>query len=185
MCGILRVPSPPKKNPDLSIPAPRIVNLLGFLLCAAMIAFALFAEYVLDLMPCPLCVLQRVAVISLGILFLSSAIQNPAGFGRTIYAALLAVAAIAGATVSGRHVWLQLMPEDQVPACGPGYDYIIESFPFSEALALIFAGSGECAEVKWDFLGLSMPGWLLIAFIVLGVAGVWNNLRASGRNSQA
>lgn len=183
MCGILRVLISPTKNPDLTIPAPRYLNLLGFLLCASMMAFALFVEYVLLLMPCPLCVLQRIGVISLGIVFLVAAIQNPDGFGRKIYAALLAVAAAAGATVSGRHLWLQLMPEDQVPACGPGYDYIIESFPFSEALALIFAGSGECADVVWDLFGLSMPGWVLISFIVVGTAGVWNNLRAPGTAS--
>jgi disulfide bond formation protein DsbB len=127
-----------------------------------------------------LCILQRIAVISLGIVYLLSAIHNPQGLGRKIYAALLSVAATAGAIVAGRHVWLQEMPEDQVPACGPGYDYIIESFPFSEALALIFAGSGECADIDWSFLGLSMPAWVLISFVVIGVAGLWNNLRATG-----
>ncbi len=145
-----------------------------------MMAYALYSEHVLYLMPCPLCILQRIAVISLGFVFLLSAIHNPQGFGRKIYAALLTVAATAGAIVAGRHVWLQEMPEDQVPACGPGYDYIIESFPFSEALALIFAGSGECADIDWSFLGLSMPAWVLISFVVIGVAGLWNNLRATG-----
>ena len=90
MCGILRVMISPKKIPDLTIPAPRYLNLLGFLLCASMMAFALYVEYVLLLMPCPLCVLQRVGVISLGIIFLAAAAQNPDGFGRKIYAALLA-----------------------------------------------------------------------------------------------
>ena len=133
-------------------------------------AYALYAEHVLFLMPCPLCILQRIAVISMGVVFLVSAIHDPTGFGRKIYAALVAIAATAGAVVAGRHVWLQVMPEDQVPACGPGYDYIIESFPFSEALALIFAGSGECADIDWSFLGLSMPAWVLISIIVIGVS---------------
>ncbi len=167
----------------MSLPKPRYLNLLGFLLCAAMMAYALYAEHVLYLMPCPLCILQRIAVISLGIVFLASAIHDPQGYGRKIYAALLSIAATAGAIVAGRHVWLQVMPEDQVPACGPGYDYIIESFPFSEALALIFAGSGECADIDWHFLGLSMPAWVLISFIVIGLAGIWNNLRATGNTS--
>lgn len=169
----------------MSLPKPRYLNLFGFLLCAAMMAYALYAEHVLYLMPCPLCILQRIAVISLGVVFLVSAVHNPDGYGKTIYATLVAVAAAAGAIVSGRHVWLQVMPEDQVPACGPGYDYIIESFPFSEALALIFAGSGECADVDWYFLGLSMPAWVLISFVVIGVAGVWNNLRVKTANSRA
>ncbi len=169
----------------MNFPKPRYLNLLGFALCAAMMAYALYAEQVLFLMPCPLCILQRIATISLGIVFLTSAIHDPQGFGRKIYAALLTVAATGGAIVAGRHVWLQVMPEDQVPACGPGYDYIIESFPFSEALALIFAGSGECADVDWHFLGLSMPAWVLISFVVIGLAGIWNNLRGTGNASLA
>jgi disulfide bond formation protein DsbB len=180
MYCILRFPKFNQKKSDLNMPKPRYLNVLGFLLCAAMMGFALFAEHVLNLMPCPLCILQRIAVISLGIVFLVSAIHDPEGYGRKIYAALLTVAATAGAMVAGRHFWLQVMPEDQVPACGPGYDYIIESFPFSEALSMIFAGSGECADVAWSFLGLSMPAWVLISLVTIGVAGIWNNMRSTG-----
>ncbi len=142
-----------------------------------MMAYALYAEYRLFLMPCPLCVFQRMAVIALGVLFLAATLHNPAAWGRTVYAALLAVTAGAGITVAGRHVWLQNMPQDQVPACGPGFAYIIDSFPFSDALKMIFTGSGECGDVDWLFLGLSMPAWLLLAFIGLGAVAVWNNLR--------
>ena len=159
------------------IPAPRALNFLGFALCAAMMAYALFVEHVLLLMPCPLCVFQRMAVISLGLVFLVSAIHDPGSLGRKIYAVFLVLAAGAGSAVAGRHAWLQIMPEDQVPACGPGFDYIIDSFPFSEALALIFTGSGECADIDWIFLGLSMPAWVLFCFIIIGTAGVWNNFR--------
>ena len=140
-------------------------------------AYALYAEHVLYLMPCPLCVFQRMAVIAMGILFLLAAVHGPAAGGRKIYAALLALASLAGIVVAGRHVWLQNMPEDQVPACGPGFDYIMDSFPFSEALGMIFTGSGECADVDWHFLGLSMPTWVLISIVVLGAVAVWNNLR--------
>lgn len=164
----------------MNFPRPRYFNILGFLLCAAMMAYALYAEHVLFLMPCPLCVFQRMAVIALGIVFLLSAIQNPSGSGRKIYAALVAVSATAGVVVAGRHVWLQNLPEDQVPTCGPGFGYIFESFPLGEALALIFAGSGECADIDWIFVGLTMPTWVLISVVVLGVAGVWNNLRTNG-----
>ena len=168
------------KNPDLNFSRPRYLNILGFVLCAAMMAYALYAEHVLFLMPCPLCVFQRMAVIALGIVFLLSAIQNPSGSGRKIYAALVVVSATAGVVVAGRHVWLQNLPEDQVPTCGPGFGYIFESFPLGEALALIFAGSGECADIDWIFVGLTMPTWVLISVVVLGVAGVWNNLRTNG-----
>ena len=165
------------KLTNIALPGPRVVNVVGFAACAAMMAYALYAEHVLYLIPCPLCVFQRMAVIAMGILFMLSAIHNPSGAGRRVYAALQVVAAGAGIVVAGRHVWLQNMPEDQVPACGPGFNYIIESFPFSEALSLIFKGSGECADVDWLFLGLSMPTWVLISIVALGMLALWNNLR--------
>ena len=161
----------------MTIPGRRLSNILGFLMCAGMMAYALYAEHVLYLMPCPLCVFQRMAVIAMGIIFLAAAIHDPRDWGRLVYAGLLAVATIAGITVAGRHVWLQNMPEDQVPACGPGFDYILDSFPLADALKMIFAGSGECADVDWTFIGLSMPAWVLIAITAIGIAGIWNNVR--------
>ena len=155
----------------------RQVNLAGFLACVGIMAYALYAEHVLMLMPCPLCVFQRMAVIALGIVFLVASIQNPAGAGRRVYAALVLLAAGAGVSVAGRHVWLQNLPADQVPSCGPGFEYIIDSFPLADALKMIFTGSGECASIDWQFLGLSMPAWVLIAVGITGLAGVWNNLR--------
>lgn len=155
----------------------RPLNLLGFLACTAMMAYALYAEYVLFLEPCPLCVFQRIAVIALGVLFLLAALHDPARTGRRIYAGLLAVAAVAGCGVAAWHVRVQHLPPDQVPSCGPGFDYIMDSFPLGEALRLIFSGSGECASIDWTFLGLSMPAWVLICLAVLGTFGAWNNLR--------
>ena len=159
------------------LPSRRIVNLGGFLVCCGLMGFALFAQHVLLLDPCPLCVFQRVAVISIGIIFLVAALHNPAGVGRIVYALLLGLAAIAGASVAGRHAWLQQLPPDKVPSCGPGLDYMLETLPFTEVLGKVFRGSGECAEIVWQFLGLSMPGWVLVWMIALGTAGVWNNLR--------
>lgn len=147
----------------------RTANFLGFLVCVGLIGYALYAQYVLTLEPCPLCVLQRMAVIATGIVFLAAALHGPRRLGRCIYGILAFLAAAAGAGVAGRHVWLQSLPPDQVPACGPGYDYLMEAFPFSEALSRIFSGSGECAEVDWTFLGLSMPVWTLICFIALAI----------------
>ncbi len=161
----------------MKLPGKRQLNLLGFAVCLGLIAFALYAQYQLFLDPCPLCVFQRMAVIGVGLFFLLAALHNPGGRGSRVYALLIGVVAAAGSAVAGRHVWLQHLPPDQVPSCGPGFDYIMESFPLSEALSMIFRGSGECAEVHWQFLGLSMPGWTLIWFVGLGVFGVWNNLR--------
>jgi disulfide bond formation protein DsbB len=131
------------------------------------------------LMPCPLCVFQRMAVVALGIIFLAAALQNPSGWGRRVYAALFLLASGAGIAVAGRHVWLQNLPADEVPACGAGYDYIMETLPLGDALRAIFTGSGECAEIDWQFLGLSMPAWVLISVLVVGGAGLWNVLRSS------
>lgn len=161
----------------MNIPATRQLNLAGFVACAGMMGYALYAEHVLMLTPCPLCVFQRLAVIAIGVIFLLAALQNPDGWGRRIYAALILVAAGAGVGVAGRHVWLQNLPPDKVPSCGPGFDYIIDSFPLADALKLIFSGSGECASIDWRFLGLSMPAWVVIAVISVGVFGLWNNLR--------
>jgi len=139
--------------------------------------FALFAQHVLLLDPCPLCVFQRVAVISIGIIFLVAALHDPAGAARIVYAALLGAAALAGGAVAGRHAWLQQLPPDKVPSCGPGLDYMLETLPFTEVLSKVFTGSGECAEIVWQFLGLSMPAWVLVWMIGFGIGGVWNNLR--------
>ena len=159
------------------LPSRRIVNFAGFAVCAGLMGFALFAQHVLLLDPCPLCVFQRVAVISIGIIFLVAALHDPSGAGRFVYALLLALAAIGGASVAGRHAWLQQLPPDQVPTCGPGLDYMLETLPFTEVLGKVFTGSGECAEIVWQFLGLSMPAWVLVWMVLLGVSGVWNNLR--------
>lgn len=161
----------------MTIPGRRLLNFAGFLACAGMMAYALFVEHVLLLEPCPLCVFQRMATIALGIFFLAATLHNPAGWGRRVYAALLVIAAGSGIGVAGRHVWLQSLPPDQVPSCGPGFEYIIDAFPLADALKMIFTGSGECAEIDWQFLGLSMPAWVLICFVILGSFAIWNNLR--------
>ena len=155
----------------------RLANGLGALACGGLMAYALYAQHVLGLEPCPLCIFQRIAVIALGVLFLAAALQGPAVSGRRVYAALLSVAALAGAGVAGRHLWLQSLPPDKVPACGPGLDYILDAFPMREALQMVLSGSGECAKVTWSLLGLSMPGWVLVSVLGLGAFGLWNNWR--------
>ena len=161
----------------MTIPDRRVLNLAGFLVCVGLMAYALYAQHQLMLEPCPLCVLQRFAVIGLGIVFLVAALHNPAGGGRLVYAGLLAVVAISGVGVAGRHVWLQHLPPDEIPACGPGLDYMWENFPLADVINMVFKGSGECADINWSFLGLSMPAWVLIAVLGLGIGGIWNNVR--------
>lgn len=160
-----------------TIPSRRVLNFAGFAVCCCLMGFALFAQHVLLLDPCPLCVLQRVAVISLGIVFLMTALHNPARVGRSVYAVLFGLVSLCGAGVAGWHAWLQQLPPDKVPACGPGLDYMLENFPLADALKMVFSGSGECAEIAWQFLGLSMPAWVLLWMLGLGSAAIWNNLR--------
>jgi disulfide bond formation protein DsbB len=161
----------------MNIPDKRILNLAGFGACAGLMAYALYAQYFLDLAPCPLCVFQRVSVIALGIIFLVATLHNAGRVGSVMYAMLLLLAAAGGVVAAGRHVWLQNLPPDKVPACGPGLDFMLDAFPLAEALKMVFSGSGECAEVSWSLLGLSMPAWVLIAVSLLGLYGVVANLR--------
>lgn len=161
----------------MTLPNRRLLNLAGFLACAGMMGFALYAQYVLLLDPCPLCVFQRVATISLGLVFLLAFLHDAGNVGSKIYAALIAVTAGFGVGVAGWHVRLQNMPQDEVPSCGPGFEYIMDNFALFDALSLIFKGSGECADVVWRLLGLSMPSWVIIGLGGLGVAGIWNNFR--------
>lgn len=143
--------------------------LAGFFVCAGLIAFALFLQYVKGEDPCPLCMLQRLAFIALGAIFLVAAIHHPRRAGSIVYGALLVLFAAAGAAVAGRQVWLQSLPKHLVPECGPGLDFILSRFPLSKAIDMVLRGSGECAEKGWVFLGLSIAGWALVWFVLLGI----------------
>lgn len=145
----------------------RIQFLLGFLVCAGLLAYAFYAQLQGGLEPCPLCIFQRVAFAALGVVFLIGALHAPAGKGRGVYGVLALLAAGAGAAIAGRHVWLQSLPPDQVPTCGPGLDYMLEALPITGVIRKVLTGSGECANVDWTFLGLAMPAWTLISFILL------------------
>lgn len=145
----------------------RGVFLVGFLACLSMLLIAGYFQFIEHLEPCPLCILQRVMVLIAGVIFLLGAIHNPVNVGRRIYGFLLLVVAAIGAAISGRHVWLQQLPEDQVPTCGPGLNFILENFPINQAIDMVLRGSGECADILWTFLGLSIPGWTLVAFAIM------------------
>jgi disulfide bond formation protein DsbB len=158
----------------------RLAYAAGFAVCAALIGFALYLQYVIGEDPCPLCMLQRIAFMGLGAVFLLAALHRPGQVGTLIYTTLLVLFAVAGGAIAGRHVWLQSLPKHKVPECGPGLDFILERFPLSKALELILRGSGECAEKGWTFLGLTIAGWALVWFVVLGVGAIllaWIALR--------
>jgi protein dithiol:quinone oxidoreductase len=152
-------------------------NLCGFAACAGLLAYAYYAELVLRLAPCPLCIFQRVGVFSMGLVFLIAAAHDPVGWARRVYATLLAVTAFATGGVAVRQLYIQSLPEGSVPACGASLEFMLKVFSLNEVLVKVLTGSGECAKVTWRFLGLAMPGWVLIAAVVLGIFGVWINLR--------
>lgn len=146
---------------------PRLIFAGLVLICLGYIAAALVMEHQLGLEPCPLCILQRVAVIVCGSVALAAALHAPEQKGMNIYRILFVSVALIGSAISVRHLWLQSLPADQVPACGPGLDYLLDVFPLTEVLTMVLSGDGSCAEVSWSFLGLTIPGWTLIAFLVL------------------
>lgn len=156
---------------------PRIWFFLGFFACVFLLAMGAYFQFVDGLEPCPLCISQRIAILLTGIVFLIAAIHNPLQSGVRVYAILGAVTALFGGAISTRHVWLQHLPKDQVPECGPGLEYMFQNFPLSATLKLMLSGTGDCAEVTWSFLSLSMPAWTLVAFLMLATLSllqIWN-----------
>jgi len=154
------------------LPPRRVAYLLGFLVCAALMGWALWLQFGLDLEPCPLCMFQRVAVCAVGLVFLAAFLQNPRRGGAAGYAMLTLIVAGAGAALAGRQVWLQALPKDQVPSCGMGISYMLDSLPFTEVIMKTLAGSGECAEKGWVFLDLSIAGWSFVFFVAMIVAAI-------------
>lgn len=144
-----------------------------FLFAVAMMVTALYFQHIVGLEPCPLCIFQRFAVMGIGIVALAAFLHNPQVLGQKIYSVLLLLSAGWGVAVAGRHVWLQHLPKDQVPSCGPGLDYWWETLPWTSVINNVFKGSGECAEVDWTFMEFSMPELTLPLFILLAVYAVW------------
>jgi disulfide bond formation protein DsbB len=159
----------------------RTGNLLGLLACAGLLAYALFVQYGLGLEPCPLCILQRVAVIAAGVLFLLALLHDPGDRGARAYGVLIDLAALAGILVSARHIWIIAQPPGTVAECGASLDYMMDVLPLHEVLGKVLTGSGECAKIDWTFLGLNMPTWVLIALVGVGLWGVLVNWFAPRR----
>ena len=155
----------------------RTTFLLIFLGCTGLNLTALYFQYGMDMHPCPLCITQRVFVFAVSLCALAAAVHNPAKLGRCIYSGLAILAAGVGGSVSLRHVWLQNLPEDQVPACGPGLSYMFENFPLQDAVNLLLQGDGNCADVSWEMLGLSMPAWVAVAFAAMIIVNLWQMWR--------
>jgi len=162
---------------------PRRVFAGMFLACAALIGFALYLQHAQALEPCPMCILQRYAFIGIGLVALVGALHGPAAAGTAVYSGLVAVLAVGGGAVAAWHAWLQRFPP-KVSSCGADLWYLLDTFPLSRALPAIFQGAGECSEVQWRFLGLSIPEWALVWFALFAVLAVLVIVRfARGRAS--
>ncbi|SDN61487.1 disulfide bond formation protein B [Vreelandella arcis] len=152
----------------MKTPSIRPAALLGVAFCILMMAVALGLEHLGGLEPCPLCIFQRVAVIATALVLLIATLHNPAGrAGKVVYGVLGLLTAGTGAFIAGRHVWLQSLPADEVPSCGPGLDYMMDILPMQEVVAMVLTGSGECANIDFSLWGLSLPAWTLIGFALL------------------
>jgi disulfide bond formation protein DsbB len=158
------------------VPTARQTNLFIFLACNGIILVALFMQNTLELKPCYLCITQRGFIILTGTFSLLAFLHN---YGIKVYGGLITLSALAGGFFSGKQIWLQNLPEDQVPACGPPVEYLFDAFNFSDALSMLFRGDGNCAEVQWTFLNLSIPAWALLCFLGLAALGLWQMIRES------
>jgi len=156
----------------------RLLNGAGFAACAALLAYAMYAQLHLGLEPCPLCIFQRIGIAVLAVVFLLAALHAPRGrSGRTIYALLLLVAALATLGVAARHLYVQSLPPGALPSCGAPLSALIKWMPLWQLVRKVLTGSGECGVVNWRFLGLAMPAWVLLWAAALGAFGLIVNLR--------
>lgn len=163
----------------------RWLYLAGALVIGGLFGSALYLQYVLHQEPCPLCMIQRFIFIALLVLFALATLHNPKPLGAKIYAALITLTALSGVGVASRHIWIQHLPKDEIPACGPGLDYMLENFPMSDVLKELMHGSGECAAKGWTFLTLGIPEWSLIWYVLLGAWAVMIALRCPTRQATA
>ena len=142
-----------------------------------LIGVALYMEHMMHLEPCPLCIFQRVAVITAGLIAIVAALHNPQRVGVKVYSLLVVMVSTVGGAIAIRQLHLQSLPEDQVPSCGPGLDYLLDVFPMQDVIQMVLVGDGSCAEVAWSLLGISIPGWALVGFIGLVTLGLFQAFR--------
>ena len=155
----------------------RGVNALGFLVCAALLGYAIYAQFHLRLDPCPLCIFQRIGIAALGLIFLVAALHAPRHWGARVYALLIGVAAAATLAVAARQIYLQHLPAADLPSCGAPLSIMLKFLPLTAVIRKVLTGSGECGIVNWTFLGLSMAEWVLLWVLGLGVLGIAVNAR--------
>ncbi len=161
----------------------RFFTLLPTVACGSLLVYALYVEYELFLMPCNLCILQRVVFVAIGLLYLIASFKPVSGWGRKLLGVCALIASGIGVAIAGRHVWMQGLPPELVPDCGPSLQMMLENSSVWNSVASVLSASGNCADIQWDYLGLSMPTWTLICFIGLFIyTAVWMFVRINNDN---
>src|SRR5437899_4602762 len=136
----------------------RFGNLVGFLVCAGLLAFGYYLQFVIGLEPCPLCIVPRILLLAGGVAFLAATLHRPAGrLGAGLYGGVVAFTAPIGVAVAGRHVWLQHLPPEKRPACGPALDYLLSAFGPGEGLSRVLRAAAQCAAGDVTALPVSSP----------------------------
>jgi disulfide bond formation protein DsbB len=161
----------------MQLPSVRTSNLLAFLACAVLLAFAMYLQIFAGVKPCVLCVVQRIVFMVLGLLFLIGALANFSGKAKTLYHLFIFLIVLIGIIAATRNIWLEFLPQGSVPSCGANLTYLLKLLPVDQAIQVIFRGTGDCGKVTWRLLGLSIPMWSLMAFIGFAVFSLWQAFR--------
>lgn len=157
----------------------------GAAVCAALLGFGYYLQYARGLEPCPLCHVQRGFFYAVMAVFILGAVHGPRRTAGIVYGVVAALFAAGGLAAASRQVWLQHLPADKVPQCGPDLFFMLENFPLGTTLQKLIQGSGECAKVDWTFLGLSIAEWSLAWFVALAAYALWLGIRRTGSPAMA
>lgn len=159
----------------LRLPARQLYLLLAAT-CFGLLGFGLYLQHFEGLEPCPMCIMQRYAFVIVALLALIAGLHGPRSFGQRAYAVLIGLVALTGAGIAARQSWMQRFPPE-IPECGPGLEFMLESFPLAQALPMIFRGAGDCAAIDWSLFGLSIANWSLLCFSAVIVFVLWMLVR--------
>lgn len=141
--------------------------------CFGLLSFGYYLQFYQDLEPCPMCIFQRLCYMAAAVFAIIGAVHGPQRVGAIVYTLAITLAAAVGGGIAARQTWLQHLPPELVPECGPGLEFMLEMYPLLETIERSLRGTGDCAEVAWTFLGLSIAEWSVVCFIGIFTIAVW------------
>ena len=146
----------------------RIIFLTVFLICAGSLVYAVYLQLVKNLLPCPLCVAQRLSCWVIGLAAIVAVAHNPRSLGRRLYSGVMMIAALLGGVVATRHSWLVRYPDSF--ECGiSSEEKFLNSLPIARWWPTMFEANGDCSESSWEFMSLAIPDWSAILFILMAI----------------